>query len=85
MNTNNNWGVVMPFMACCNCWLGVGPLVMRYVRGSQSLISGSSVSPEILLEVQALGPCSRTTKSETLGVRPSICTLISPSGDSEGC
>lgn len=47
MNTNNNWGVVMPFMTSYNCWLGVGHLVMRYVEGFQSLISGSSVPPEI--------------------------------------
>ena len=54
-----------------------------YTNGSQSVISGPAAAaalPRNLLEMQILGPCSRPTESETLGVGSAMCILTSPGG-----
>ena len=54
----------------CTQWLNHEQVETRSLQGSPG--SPSSTSPEDLLEQQTLGPCSRSTESETLQLGPAI-------------
>lgn len=53
------------------------------LRLNVALGLAASASLETLLEMQILGPHPRPIDSETLGVHPAACVLMSPPGDSD--